>query len=84
MDAETVVALLDLFEANGIAVWLDGGWGVDALLGKQSRAHGDLDVALDHGDVARLRDLLTAREYHDVPRDDTRECNFVLGGPART
>ena len=26
-----------------------------------------------------LRGLLVARGYRDVPRDDTRDCNFVLG-----
>jgi len=24
---------------NGITVWIDGGWSVDALLGKQTRDH---------------------------------------------
>ena len=27
-----------------IKVFLDGGWGVDALLGHQSRAHNDIDI----------------------------------------
>lgn len=27
-----------------IKVFLDGGWGVDALLGYQSRAHNDIDI----------------------------------------
>jgi hypothetical protein len=49
MDAATVVALVDLLERRGVDVWLDGGWGVDALLGYQDREHDDLDV------VAELR-----------------------------
>jgi lincosamide nucleotidyltransferase A/C/D/E len=45
--AETV---LELFESEAIEVWIDGGWGVDALVGRQTRPHEDLDlvVALDH------------------------------------
>jgi hypothetical protein len=31
-----VVGLLDRFESAGVGVWIDGGWGVDALLGAQS------------------------------------------------
>ncbi|HEY6749212.1 MAG TPA: hypothetical protein VI357_26285 [Mycobacteriales bacterium] len=28
-------------------VWVGGGWGVDALVGRQTRPHGDLDVVVD-------------------------------------
>jgi len=68
-----------LLEHDGIEVCVDGGWGVDALLGEQTRRHGDLDIALPHRHVPRLRELLATLGYLDVPRDDTRDCNFVLG-----
>jgi lincosamide nucleotidyltransferase A/C/D/E len=79
MPAEEAIALYNLFRAHGIVVWVDGGWGVDALLRRQTRPHSDLDIALRHSDVLRLRALLQERGYRDVPRDDTRACNFVLG-----
>lgn len=79
MKAEDVVAFVKLCNANGIEVVIDGGWAVDALLGKQSRVHEDLDIAVLHEDVPKLRALLEARGYVDVLRDDTRDCNFVLG-----
>jgi lincosamide nucleotidyltransferase A/C/D/E len=79
MTAQDVVEFVRLCEQNDIEVYIDGGWGVDALLGEQTRPHSDLDIALEHKDVPRLRALLEARGYADVPRDDTRECNFVLG-----
>ena len=79
MRGDVVVQLLQLFEQHGIRVVVDGGWGVDALLGEQTRVHADLDIALEHTDVPKLRALLEARGYRDVPRDDTRECNFVMG-----
>lgn len=79
MSAEDAVELLKLFEAHHITVWVDGGWGVDALLGEQTRLHNDLDLALAHQDVPTLRALLTERGYTEVPRDDSWECNFVLG-----
>jgi lincosamide nucleotidyltransferase A/C/D/E len=65
--------------ALGIEVWLDGGWGVDALLGKQTRPHSDLDVVVQQSDLPKLRRLLEADGYGDVPRDDTSPWNFVLG-----
>src|SRR3984957_6656739 len=77
--AEVAIALFNLFRAQGIGVWGDGGWGVCAFLRRQTRRHGDLDIALRHSDVPRLRALLQERGYRDVPRDDTRASNFVLG-----
>jgi lincosamide nucleotidyltransferase A/C/D/E len=79
MTARDVIEIVQLFNQNHIDVCLDGGWGVDALIGKQTRIHSDLDIAVQHKDVAQIRALLEARGYTDVPRDDTRECNFVLG-----
>jgi lincosamide nucleotidyltransferase A/C/D/E len=79
MTADDVIAFVQLLEQNHIDVYIDGGWGVDALLGEQTRPHADLDIAVQHKDVAQIRALLEARGYKDVPRDDTRDCNFVLG-----
>lgn len=45
MESNDVVKLYKLFEENGIEVWIDGGWGIDALLGEQTRPHQDLDIA---------------------------------------
>ncbi len=79
MSGDTAVQLMQLFDRHHIEVVVDGGWGVDALLGHQTRPHRDLDIALQHKDVPKLRALLEARGYTDVPRDDTRDCNFVMG-----
>lgn len=79
MKAEKVIELLKLFAENEIAVVVDGGWGVDALLGSQTRHHEDLDIAIPHKDVPKLRKLLADKGFGEIPRDDTRECNFVLG-----
>lgn len=79
MPATDAASLLTLFAERGIQVWLDGGWAVDAVLGQQTRPHEDLDIALCHNDVPALRQLLEEMGFRDVPRDDTWECNFVLG-----
>lgn len=79
MHAKDVVELVQLLEQNEIEVYVDGGWGVDALLGEQTRKHGDLDIATPHKFVPKIRELLTARGYKEIARDDTRDCNFVLG-----
>lgn len=79
MSASDVIELLQLLGQDGIEVYVDGGWAVDALLGEQTRAHRDLDIALPHRFVGKMRELLGARGYKDIPRGDSWECNFVLG-----
>jgi lincosamide nucleotidyltransferase A/C/D/E len=78
MSAEAVLALVKLFEQDHIEVILDGGWGVDALLGEQTRSHADLDIVIAYEDSSRLRELLAVYGYKDVPRQDTRPVNYVL------
>ncbi len=78
MTAQDVIELLRLFEQQNIEVVIDGGWAVDALLGRQTRPHDDLDVAVLHKDVPQIRALLEARGYSEAFRDDAWECNFVM------
>jgi lincosamide nucleotidyltransferase A/C/D/E len=78
MKAENVLSLVGLLEVRGIEARLDGGWGVDALLGRQTRSHRDLDIVIEQEQVPRLRQLLAARGFKDESRDDARPWNFVL------
>jgi lincosamide nucleotidyltransferase A/C/D/E len=79
MKAKEVAALIGLLEENGLEVYVDGGWAVDALLGEQTREHKDLDIALPHKQVSILREALSNRGYREQPSNDSWECNFVLG-----
>ena len=78
MTAKDAIDLYKLFDRHGIKVWIDGGWGVDALLGHQTRNHDDLDVALHHSDLSALCKLLEDCGYRHVPSGDSWGCNFVL------
>jgi lincosamide nucleotidyltransferase A/C/D/E len=78
MTPEDAIGIVDLLNQNNIEVIIDGGWGVDALLGKQTRIHADLDVAVNHKDVPRIREIMETRGYQEIPWGDTWECNFVL------
>ena len=46
MTSDKVLDLYNWLNENNIAVWIDGGWCVDALLGRQTREHADLDIAV--------------------------------------
>lgn len=63
MDAERVLDLLDLLQARGLTVWLDGGWAVDALLAEQTRTHDDLDLVARLEESARIEEALAERGY---------------------
>ncbi len=78
MASDRVVELIRWLDCQGITLHVDGGWAVDALIGKQTREHSDLDIAIKHDDVPKLRDLLESRGYKEIPRDDSWACNFVL------
>jgi lincosamide nucleotidyltransferase A/C/D/E len=69
MVPDEVVRLLDAFEAANVKVWLDGGWGVDALLGEQQRPHDDLDLVVELKDVATVEDALRRAGYSEKDRE---------------
>jgi lincosamide nucleotidyltransferase A/C/D/E len=76
VDAPSVVEILAALERAGVPVWLDGGWGVDALLGEETRAHGDLDLILSTADTAALRRALAPLGFAERPGGSA--TNFVL------
>jgi lincosamide nucleotidyltransferase A/C/D/E len=57
MAVDEVVRVLDTLTAAGCRTWVAGGWGVDALAGRQTRPHRDLDLLVE---AARLDDALAA------------------------
>ena len=63
MEAADVLDLLAQLDEAGIHYWLDGGWGVDCLLGEHSRPHGDLDLVVPLPELDRLTALLRANGY---------------------
>lgn len=58
MSPEDVIAVIRLLEQVDCPIWIDGGWGVDALLGRQTRPHADLDLAIALTDVPLATDVL--------------------------
>ena len=78
MPADQVVELYNLLHSHGIKIWVDGGWGVDALLEKQTREHRDLDIAVQKKDLAVMKKLLGARGYRDKGEPHARPWNFIM------
>ena len=79
MTVGDVAGVLDRLEEGGIEAWVEGGWGVDALLGGQTRAHDDLDLILRVDDVPRMREILDGDGFGLVR--GAPASNFVLRDP---
>jgi lincosamide nucleotidyltransferase A/C/D/E len=76
MTAPDVIRLFAELQNLGTTIWIDGGWGVDALLGVQTRPHADLDIAIEQKHVSGLCDFLAARGFSESKRESV--WNFVF------
>lgn len=79
MTGDDVVEFLERLEDKDIEFWIDGGWGVDALLGEQTRPHGDLDILVRKKDLSAIHQLLAEQSYRIIPRDDNNDIHFHAG-----
>ncbi len=73
--------VLDCMEELDITYWLDGGWGVDVLIGRQTREHRDVDINFDSCHTDGLLDALLAAGY--VIETDWRPVRIELHHPER-
>jgi lincosamide nucleotidyltransferase A/C/D/E len=79
MSAQSGVAALDALAAGGVETIVDGGWGVDALLGTQRRAHEDVDLIVPLERIAPAVSALAALGF--TPMVDTLPVGLVLAAP---
>lgn len=63
MDLAAVLAVLDALDAAEVRYWVGGGWGVDILVGRQTRDHRDLDISIDHTARSRTVTALAGLGY---------------------
>ena len=76
MPSSALLELLQLLDEAAISVWLDGGWGVDALLGTQTRSHKDVDLIVRVPDVPKVQKVLGRRGF--AVKQGTPPNSFVL------
>lgn len=79
--ASRVLEVLDLLDTTGVRIWVAGGWGVDALLGRQTRRHYDLDLVISDSDeeYRKITEVLQRAGFHP----DQPELTPGLGMPLR-
>jgi lincosamide nucleotidyltransferase A/C/D/E len=81
MTADDVAVILDLFEQAGIRTWVGGGWGVDALVGRQTRHHADLDLMVRRELEGEVIEMLAGAGFTETL--DRRPGRFVMSDGRR-
>lgn len=80
MQAQDVLAVIDQLDAAGIAVWIDGGWGIDALLGAEHRPHDDVDIVVPLDQIAVVQGTLAPLGF--IMHIDELPTRCVLRDPS--
>ena len=84
MTAKDVIEIVNLLNQNDIEVIIDGGWGVDALLEKQTRTHADLDVAGGAQGCAKYTSLAGSERLSRSPLGRHMGMQLCFGRRFRT
>lgn len=76
MDASDVLDVVDALSAAGVRFWVHGGWGVDALVGEQTRPHLDLDLTIRSEDLSPYLRAMIGHGFRTTRVDNA--WNFVM------
>jgi lincosamide nucleotidyltransferase A/C/D/E len=77
MKESDVIDLLKTAEQLGIEVWIDGGGGVDALAGRQTRPHNDIDIFIEKKNATVFTEMLISTGYSEVVMEYTTADHTV-------
>jgi lincosamide nucleotidyltransferase A/C/D/E len=80
MDADEVLRVLDTLDAAGVRAGVTGGWGIDALLRRQTRQHGDVDLGVPADAVHAAIEAIAPLGYAVIA--DERPARVVLSSDA--
>lgn len=74
--SEDLITIIAILEKANITYWIDGGWGIDILAGKQTRPHRDIDIDFDARYTEKLLAILA--DYGYVVDTDWRPVRIEL------
>lgn len=73
--------VLDVLSAAGVPVWLFGGWGLDARIGRITRRHGDVEFWVGAPDATRSKAALVRAGAAALDTQPPAEsCEFTWDG----
>ena len=71
-----MLRVMDVLSRGGVRIAIGGGWGIDALVGEQTRAHRDLDVSFDADHERRV--ITRLKQAGFSLHQDQRPVRFVM------
>ena len=60
-----------------IKVFLDGGWGVDALIGYETRTHNDIDIFVEKKDYHKFIQIIKDNGFYEIKMEYTTTSHTV-------
>ena len=76
---DEVVRVVSALQGEGLSVWIDGGWGVDALLGRVTRRHDDVDLVVELQELPQVYGCLSLLGF--AVAEDFSPVRVVLQSP---
>ncbi|MDD3910524.1 MAG: nucleotidyltransferase family protein [Candidatus Cloacimonadaceae bacterium] len=71
------IEIITYAEENGINIWIDGGWGVDALLEEETRVHNDIDLFVEESNSKKFIEILKEKGFAEVTEAYTTTSHTV-------
>ena len=69
--------IIKIAEDNNLKLYIDGGWGVDALLGEVTRSHNDIDLFLKKVEYHKFIDLIRDKGFSEKVMEYTTNDHTV-------
>jgi lincosamide nucleotidyltransferase A/C/D/E len=82
INEKDIIDILAKIKHIGIDVWIDGGWGVDALLGQQTRPHNDIDIFVQKKNSVAFIKMLISNDYRETKMEYTSNDHTVWCDPS--
>jgi len=77
MTENDVINLLKKAAQINITIWISGGWGISALMGKQIRPHNDIDIFVQKTDADNFIKMLVSDGYRENKMEYTTNNHTV-------
>jgi len=75
---QVIHRVVGVLSAVNVPVWLFGGWGLDARIGRVTRSHGDIEFWVSRSDSARSKDALVDAGSTVLATQPPEEaCEFI-------
>lgn len=77
MTEKQAIQIVSKLKNENLEFWIDGGWGIDSLVGKMTRNHNDIDLFFELSNKKCVLSLLSADSFEEVQKPYSTENHQV-------